>query len=96
LRYRLAGYGFADVKNLRTFVSRFEASLRIPQAERALLVRFLHERPASWIKSPSVRKAGLSYEIYTRTVEPGARPITLQPDGDLTINYLDTHGLPDL
>ena len=37
---------------------------------------------------------GLSYEIYTRTVEPNARPIILQPDGDLTINYLDTHGLP--
>ncbi len=37
---------------------------------------------------------GLSYEIYTRTVEPNARPIIIQPDGDLTINYLDTHGLP--
>lgn len=37
---------------------------------------------------------GLSYEIYTRTVAPDARPIILQPDGDLTINYLDTHGLP--
>src|SRR3712207_8469392 len=32
--------------------------------------------------------------IYTRTVEPNARPIIIQPDGDLTINYLDTHGLP--
>jgi type IV secretion system protein TrbE len=37
---------------------------------------------------------GLSYEIYTRTVASDARPIILQPDGDLTINYLDTHGLP--
>jgi type IV secretion system protein TrbE len=37
---------------------------------------------------------GLSYEIYTRTIEPNARPIIIQPDGDLTINYLDTHGLP--
>ena len=37
---------------------------------------------------------GLSYEIYTRTVEAAARPIIIQPDGDLTINYLDTHGLP--
>lgn len=37
---------------------------------------------------------GLSYEYYTRTVEPSARPIIIQPDGDLTINYLDTHGLP--
>ena len=37
---------------------------------------------------------GLSYGIYTQTVEPNARPIIIQPDGDLTINYLDTKGLP--
>lgn len=37
---------------------------------------------------------GLSYEIYTRTIAPEARPIIIQPDGDITINYLDTHGLP--
>src|SRR5580692_10730101 len=37
---------------------------------------------------------GLSYGIYTATVEDGARPIIIHPDGDLTINYLDTKGLP--
>ena len=37
---------------------------------------------------------GLSYGIYTQTVEPDARPIIIQPDGSLTINYLDTGGLP--
>ncbi len=37
---------------------------------------------------------GLSYGIYTQTVEPEARPIIIQPDGELTINYLDTHQLP--
>ena len=37
---------------------------------------------------------GLSYGIYTKTVEPQAEPIILQPDGTLTINYLDTGGLP--
>jgi hypothetical protein len=37
---------------------------------------------------------GLSYGIYTATVEDGARPIVIHPDGDLTINYLDTKGLP--
>ena len=37
---------------------------------------------------------GLSYGLYTQTVEPDARPIIIQPDGDLTINYLDTHQLP--
>ncbi|HSY43432.1 MAG TPA: hypothetical protein VK811_05940, partial [Candidatus Acidoferrum sp.] len=37
---------------------------------------------------------GLSYGIYTQTVEERARPIIIHPDGDLTINYLDTKGLP--
>jgi hypothetical protein len=37
---------------------------------------------------------GLFYEIYTRTVAPDARPIIIHPDGDLTINYLDTPELP--
>ena len=36
----------------------------------------------------------MSYGIYTQTVEEGARPIIIHPDGDLTINYLDTKGLP--
>ncbi len=37
---------------------------------------------------------GLSYGIYTQTVDDDARPIIIHPDGDLTINYLDTKGLP--
>ncbi len=37
---------------------------------------------------------GLSYGIYTQTVDEGARPIIIHPDGDITINYLDTKGLP--
>jgi len=37
---------------------------------------------------------GLSYGIYTQTIEPEAKPIVIQPDGDITINYLDTRGLP--
>jgi hypothetical protein len=37
---------------------------------------------------------GLSYGIYTQTVDPSAKPIIIQPDGNITINYLDTKGLP--
>jgi hypothetical protein len=37
---------------------------------------------------------GLSYGIYTQTVDPEAKPIILQADGTLTINYFDTQGLP--
>lgn len=35
---------------------------------------------------------GLSYESFTEAM--GERPIVLHPDGDLTINYFDTSGVP--
>ncbi len=35
---------------------------------------------------------GLSYDAFTRLL--GERPIVLQPDGDLTINYFDTGSMP--
>lgn len=35
---------------------------------------------------------GLSYESFTKAM--GERPIVLHPDGDLTINYFDTGGMP--
>jgi hypothetical protein len=35
---------------------------------------------------------GLSYGTYTRTL--GSEPIIVQPDGEMCLNYLDTHGTP--
>ncbi|HEU5081320.1 MAG TPA: hypothetical protein VFT72_19060 [Opitutaceae bacterium] len=37
---------------------------------------------------------GCSYNIYTKTVDPKAEPIIVQANGRLTMNYLDTRGLP--
>ena len=35
---------------------------------------------------------GLSYGTYTRTL--GSEPIIVQPDGEMCLNYFDTHGTP--
>ena len=35
---------------------------------------------------------GLSHGVWTQA--QGATPIVIQPDGDLTLNYLDTQGAP--
>lgn len=35
---------------------------------------------------------GLSYGTYTKTL--GSEPIIVQPDGEMCLNYLDTHGTP--
>mgnify|MGYP001309599416 CR=1 FL=1 len=37
---------------------------------------------------------GESYTTYVRTVDPTAQPIIVQANGKLTMNYLDTRGLP--
>jgi hypothetical protein len=37
---------------------------------------------------------GESYTTYAKTVDPAARPIIVQANGKLTMNYLDTRGLP--
>ena len=40
----------------------------------------------------AIIEEGMSYGVYTRTL--GGEPIIIRPDGNLTINYLDTDGLP--
>lgn len=37
---------------------------------------------------------GGAYNVYTKTVDPTAEPIIIQANGRLTMNYLDTRGLP--
>lgn len=37
---------------------------------------------------------GESYTTYAKTVDPAAEPIIVQANGKLTMNYLDTRGLP--
>jgi hypothetical protein len=50
------------------------------------------EQTAAYYHYTVLIEEGLSYEAFTRAL--GERPITLHPDGDLTINYFDTGGLP--
>ena len=37
---------------------------------------------------------GGAYNVYTKTVDPTTEPIIIQANGRLTMNYLDTRGLP--
>lgn len=39
-----------------------------------------------------ILEEGLSYGLYTQTM--GSQPIVVHPDGELTLNYLDTQGAP--
>ncbi|MFH1497576.1 MAG: hypothetical protein ABII82_07090 [Verrucomicrobiota bacterium] len=42
----------------------------------------------------TIVEEGNAYSVYVRTVDPSARSIIVQANGKLTMNYLDTRGLP--
>jgi type IV secretion system protein TrbE len=41
-----------------------------------------------------IAEEGGAYNVYGKTVDPHAEPIVIQANGKLTMNYLDTRGLP--
>ncbi len=63
-------------------------------AGKSVTICDLLSQTESYYAYTVIIEEGLSYGIYTQTVEPEAKPIIIQPDGDITINYLDTQGLP--
>ena len=61
-------------------------------AGKSVHMRDFLEQTAGYYDYTVIIEEGLSYEAFTRAL--GERPIILHPDGDLTINYFDTGGLP--
>jgi hypothetical protein len=61
-------------------------------AGKSVHMRDFLEQTAAYYDYTVIIEEGLSYEPFTRAL--GERPIILHPDGDLTINYFDTGGLP--
>jgi len=61
-------------------------------AGKSVHMRDFLEQTAVYYHHTVLIEEGLSYEPFTRAM--GERPIILHPDGDLTINYFDTGGLP--
>jgi len=61
-------------------------------AGKSVHMRDFLEQTAAYYHYTVLIEEGLSYEPFTRAL--GERPIVLHPDGDLTINYFDTGGLP--
>ncbi|MFZ5495454.1 MAG: VirB4 family type IV secretion system protein [Verrucomicrobiota bacterium] len=61
-------------------------------AGKSMQMRDFLEQTAHHFAYDAIIEEGLSYEGYTKAL--GERPIVLQPDGDLTINYFDSGGMP--
>jgi hypothetical protein len=61
-------------------------------AGKSMHMRDFLEQTAGCYHYTVIIEEGLSYESYVKAM--GERPIILHPDGDLTINYFDTGGMP--
>lgn len=86
-----------NLVGLRTFIGsppspQHAVLLGATGAGKSMHMRDLLEQTAPYFDYTVIIEEGLSYESYTRAM--GERPIILHPDGDLTINYLDTGGMP--
>jgi len=59
---------------------------------KSMKMRDLLMQTAHQFTYDAIIEEGLSYADYTQML--GARPIVMHPDGDLTINYFDSGGMP--
>jgi hypothetical protein len=85
----------------RTFVG--EGSAATPQnavvlgttgAGKTVLIISLLTQTEPYYAFTSIIDEGGSYNVYTKTVDPKAEPVVIRADGKLTMNYLDSRGLP--
>ena len=86
-----------NLVGLRTFIGnppspQHAVLLGATGAGKSMHMRDFLEQTAPYFDYTVIIEEGLSYESFTRAL--GERPIILHPDGDLTINYFDTGGMP--
>lgn len=86
-----------NLVGLRTFLGsppspQHAVLLGATGAGKSMHMRDFLEQTAPYFDYTVIIEEGLSYASFTRAL--GERPIILHPDGDLTINYFDTGGMP--
>lgn len=86
-----------NLVGLRTFLGnpptpQHTVLLGATGAGKSMHMRDFLEQTAPYYHYTVIIEEGLSYEKFTKAL--GERPIILHPDGDLTINYFDTGGMP--
>ena len=86
-----------NLVGLRTFLGsppspQHAVLLGATGAGKSMHMRDFLEQTAPYFSYTVLIEEGLSYGSFTKAM--GAKPIILHPDGDLTINYFDTDGMP--
>ena len=65
----------------------------VGSGKTVLTISILSQTECYWVFAMIVEEGG-AYNVYAKTVDPTAESIVIQANGRLTMNYLDTRGLP--
>jgi hypothetical protein len=80
------------VKNFISGTPQLAVLLGMTRAGKSAYMSDLLSQSESYYDFTLIVEEGLSYGIWTQTQE--SQPIIVQPDGNITLNYLDTQGAP--
>ena len=80
------------VRNFLSNTPQLAVLLGMTRAGKSAFMCDLLSQTEPYYDFTLIVEEGLSYGIWTQA--QGATPIVIQPDGDLTLNYLDTQGAP--
>src|SRR6478752_5030054 len=90
--YDGSNHNLIGVRNFLSGTPQLAVLLGMTRAGKPAFVCDLLSQTDPYYDFTLIVEEGLSYGIWTQA--QGSTPIIIQPDGDLTINYLDTHGGP--
>ena len=90
--YDGSNHNLIDVRNFLSNTPQLAVLLGMTRAGKSAFMCDLLSQAEPYYDFTLIVEEGLSYGIWTQA--QGATPIVIQPDGDLTLNYLDTQGAP--
>ncbi len=90
--YDGANRNLIGVRNFVSGTPQLAVLLGMTRAGKSAFMCDLLSQTDPYYDFTLIVEEGLSYGIWTEAL--GSRPIVVQPDGDLCLNYLDTQGAP--
>src|SRR6476619_456005 len=90
--YDGSNHNLIGVRNFLSGTPQLAVLLGMTRAGKSAFVCDLLSQTDPYYDFTLIVEEGLSHGVWTQA--QGATPIVIQPDGDLTLNYLDTQGAP--
>ena len=90
--YDGSNHNLIGVRNFLSGTPQLAVLLGMTRAGKSAFMCDLLSQTDPYYDFTLIVEEGLSYGIWTQA--QGGTPIVIQPDGDLTLNYLDTQGAP--